>query len=123
MSRSTSNKHVAGGPTTRRKRHERLVQEFRADLDAVVLDGRVIGAAKPGANVEGQHTIEPACRCYRCGALLTADTVTADRIVPGCEGGEYTEANERPACGGCNSTMGGRLGAARRKARALASAS
>lgn len=97
MSRSTSNKYAAGGPSTRRKRHERLVVEFRADVD---LAG------------------EPACRCYRCGCLLTVDTVTADRRVPGCEGGDYSDENVRPACGSCNSITGGQLGHARQKAMA-----
>lgn len=53
---------------------------------------------------------EPACRCYRCGKLLTEETVTADRIKPGCQGGTYRRENIRPACGGsegCNQTAGG----------------
>lgn len=54
------------------------------------------------------------CRCYRCGLVLTDATVTADRIVPGCEGGRYTRDNIQPACGPCNSETGGQLGAARR---------
>jgi hypothetical protein len=56
----------------------------------------------------------PACRCYRCGKLLTVDTVTVDRIVPGCvktamfpNGGTYVRHNIRPACGDCNSKTGG----------------
>lgn len=51
----------------------------------------------------------PACRCYRCGDLLTADTVTVDRIIPGCKGGTYRRNNIRPACGSCNSETGGSL--------------
>jgi hypothetical protein len=49
---------------------------------------------------------EPACRCYRCGKLLTVDTVTADRIKPGCQGGTYRRENLRPACLSCNSITG-----------------
>jgi hypothetical protein len=55
----------------------------------------------------------PACRCYRCGALLTKDTVTADRIIPGCQGGTYRRNNIRPACLTCNSSTGAKV---RRKA-------
>jgi hypothetical protein len=58
---------------------------------------------------EGAHH---ACRCYRCGALLTVETVTVDRIKPGCQGGTYRRDNIRPACGPCNSETGG---ATRRK--------
>jgi hypothetical protein len=36
---------------------------------------------------------EPACRCYRCGELLTADLVTVDDGPLG----------PRPRCGGCPS--------------------
>lgn len=49
---------------------------------------------------------EPACRCYRCGELLTESTVTVDRIVPGCRGGTYRRNNIRPACLQCNITTG-----------------
>jgi hypothetical protein len=41
--------------------------------------------------------------------LLTVDTVTVDRIIPGCKGGTYRRNNIRPACAKCNSTTGGGL--------------
>lgn len=47
--------------------------------------------------------------CYLCLALLSYETLTVDRIVPGCEGGRYVRGNIRPACGRCNSATGGRL--------------
>lgn len=56
-----------------------------------------------------------ACRCYRCGTLLTVDTVTVDRIVPKVHGGTYRRSNIRPACLRCNSSTGGQLAAARRR--------
>lgn len=56
------------------------------------------------------------CHCYRCDLVLTVDTVSADRIIPGAEQGTYRRGNIRPACQPCQSTTGGRLGAARRKA-------
>lgn len=107
--RSTSNKNAAGSAADRRRRKVWLVETFRADFDAYIYQGNVVGAVKRGEGV-------PACRCYRCGDLLTVDTVTADRIKPGCEGGTYRRDNLRPACGPCNSSTGGMLGAARRRA-------
>lgn len=45
-------------------------------------------------------------RCYACGKLLDEETVTVDRIIPGCRGGKYTRDNIRPACMTCNSHDG-----------------
>lgn len=95
MRRGTTNRNARGSSYSRERRRQWLVATYRADED---LDG------------------EPACRCYRCGTLLTAVTVTADRIKPGCEGGTYRRENIRPACGRCNSSEGGALGARRRRA-------
>lgn len=50
---------------------------------------------------------DPCCRCYRCGDLLTVNTVTVDRIIPGALGGTYRRSNIRPACARCNSETGG----------------
>lgn len=55
----------------------------------------------------GSRSRVAACRCYRCGELLTFETVTVDRIVPGCRGGRYVRNNIRPACAACNSETGG----------------
>lgn len=46
-------------------------------------------------------------RCHFCLVVLTLETMTVDRIVPGCQGGRYTRDNIRPACGPCNSSEGG----------------
>jgi 5-methylcytosine-specific restriction endonuclease McrA len=104
--RGTSNGNSAGSAEARRRRRAWLLETYRADVDVVVLepDGlmtvpRDTGLAVPGA--------EPACRCYRCGTLLTLATLTVDRIVPGCRGGTYRRTNVRPACSDCNSTTGG----------------
>lgn len=58
----------------------------------------------------------PCCRCYRCGKPLVFETLTVDRITPGCKktaeypnGGTYVRKNIRPACGDCNSETGGAL--------------
>lgn len=64
----------------------------------------------------------PCTRCYRCGGLLIFETMTVDRIVPGCKktakyprGGTYVRENIRPACMGCNSDTGGPLHATKDK--------
>jgi hypothetical protein len=106
--RGTTNGNVRGGSEDRRRRREWLVATYRANRDVAVFDLRegtpMIIDVEPGA--EGA---QPACRCYRCGLLLTADTVTVDRIKPGCHGGTYRRDNIRPACGRCNSETGAPL--------------
>jgi hypothetical protein len=80
------------------------VATYRANRDVITIDlfhGPLVIEVDLGT--EGAA---PACRCYRCGALLTADTVTVDRITPGCQGGTYARTNIRPACGTCNSQTG-----------------
>lgn len=83
--RGTSNSNVRGSSHSRRARRRWLVSTYESD------EG-------PGF-----------CRCYRCGQLLTENTVTVDRIVPGCRGGRYVRNNIRPACADCNSEAGGAL--------------
>lgn len=115
--RSTSNGNAAGSAEARRRRHRYLVEHYRANVDVERIEraGTTILLEVPLG--EG----EPACRCYRCGVLLTADMVTTDRRVPGCvktarypKGGTYVRENIRPACGPCNYSTGGALGASRR---------
>lgn len=100
--RGTTNRDNRGGTPARRARRAWLLSTYASDV--------------PGF-----------CRCYRCGGLLynpdtakpedadrlldlglTAEPVTVDRIIPGCQGGTYRRTNIRPACGGCNSETGGR---------------
>ena len=47
--------------------------------------------------------------CCFCQTELTFETITVERIVPGCQGGRYVRGNIKPACGACNSTLGGSL--------------
>lgn len=104
--RGTSNSNERGSSYSRRARRAFLVLCY-------------------ASNVPGY------CRCYRCGKLLfnpdasntvneeflirygtqvlTAEPLTVDRIIPGCQGGTYRRNNIRPACGGCNSETGGAL--------------
>lgn len=114
---STSNGNVSGNSEDRRRRKLWLVETYRADRDVVMfLPG--VPATFPGKNQLLScklGTGEPACRCYRCGTLCIAETVTADRIIPGILGGTYRRNNIRPACGTCNSKTGGKLGASRVK--------
>lgn len=98
--RSTSNGNSTGSSYARAARRAWLVAEFGWPAAGIVL-------------------------CWACGVPLLQDedpeapgqSVTVDRIVPGCEGGRYVRGNIRPACGPCNMSHGGRLGAARRPSR------
>lgn len=107
--RGTTNRNARGGSEDRRRRREWLVETYRANqdlrIDQVEIDGQLFDHPRGVWHGDGQ----PACRCYRCGDLLTVDTVTVDRIVPGCKGGTYRRNNIRPACGSCNSETGGAL--------------
>ncbi len=42
------------------------------------------------------------CRCVYCGRKLDWETLTQDRIIPGCVGGRYRLSNLLPACRRCN---------------------
>ena len=84
--RGTTNGNARGSAEDRRRWREWLVATYAADV-------QLGGLA--------------ACRCYRCGRLLTVLDVTVDRIVPGCQGGTYRRTNIRPACAHCNSATGG----------------
>lgn len=59
--------------------------------------------------------------CVWCWVTLTIETVSPDRIVPGCEGGTYARGNIRPSCELCQSQTGGRLGVQRKRERRLRS--
>lgn len=102
-SRGTSNGNVNGNSEDRRRRRQYLVDTYRANEDSAIAgigENAVVVGVPLGSGT-------PSCRCYRCGTLLTVDTVTADRIKPGCQGGTYRRENIRPACSDCNSKTGG----------------
>lgn len=103
--RGTTNGNARGGSDDRRRRREWLVQTYRANVDVVVIQLRA-GTELIVDVSHGTEGARTACRCYRCGLLLTVDTVTVDRIKPGCQGGTYARTNIRPACGTCNSSTG-----------------
>ena len=86
--RGTTNRNARGSSADRRRRREWLVAEFGDGVTVV---------------------------CSTCPAVLTVETVTADRYpLAGCGGGRYVRGNIRPMCGTCNSSSGGKLGASRR---------
>jgi hypothetical protein len=81
--RGTSNSNARGSSRDRAARRRYLVRAYESNIG-------------PGF-----------CRCYRCGLVLSENTVTVDRIKPGAKGGRYVRTNIRPACAGCNSETGG----------------
>jgi hypothetical protein len=101
--RGTTNRNARGGAEDRRRRREWLVATWRADVDVVLMAGPIVEGWVEVPLGQGL----PACRCYRCGRLLTVETVSADRTVPGCQGGTYRRSNIRPACARCQSVVGG----------------
>lgn len=142
--RGSTNRNARGGSEERRRRREFLVRTFRADRSLLRVTRHYDGVEPEVFYAEGEATdieayqcedltaggwpaearhlrteveVVPACRCYRCGTLLTVDTVSADRIVPGCQGGTYRRSNIRPACGPCQMSTGGSLGNDRKRAR------
>ena len=127
--RGTSNSNRRGSSYARRRRKEWLLETYPADVAEVQVwwyRGEVVavtpvdpqtkrttepefiewGRIDPGFDALSRG---PACRCYRCGKLLSMETVTVDRIVPECKGGTYRRTNIRPACLKCNSETGGAL--------------
>lgn len=78
-----------------------LVQAFRADADLFVVSTDPPVAIPVLAYSEGSV---PACRCYRCGALMSADEVYEDEVVRSEHGGGTSSParpNVRPVCGRC----------------------
>lgn len=132
MTRGTSNKNETGSSEDRRRRRAWLLETYRADVDVIVVryvkaldredlsapmlwtpkDQTDYGFASLLYDLEHDDSFEvlepraAACRCYRCGRLLTLLTMTVDRIVPGCKGGTYRRNNIRPACAKCNTETG-----------------
>lgn len=110
--RGSSNRNKRGSSETRRRRKEWLVDTYRADVDAVVVPRVQVYNNDPPVEVVAEVPLGAgvrACRCYRCGRLLVRDTLTVDRIIPGCKGGTYRRNNIRPACALHNSETGGAL--------------
>ena len=127
MTSGTVNGGDRGNTEDRRRRREWLVATYQADEVVVYIWDVANGADPDGpptwttSSFHGPGLVRlqtswgriakwvPACRCYRCGTLLTADTVTPDRIIPGCLGGTYRRNNIRPACQRCQSITGNQI--------------
>jgi hypothetical protein len=75
MPAKDSHVNARGSSSDRRKRRQFLVS--------------------PEAGWGGNGVVVP---CFECGTLLTVDTLTVDRIVPGSQGGGYGYENIRPQC-------------------------
>lgn len=119
VTRGTSNGNESGSSEDRRRRKAWLLVTYAADTSAWVwtefIDGPVLAVTSYGRVPHGAtgtgwiFTLQPACRCYRCGTLLVFQTMTVDRIIPGCLGGTYRRNNIRPACSKCNTATGAAL--------------
>ena len=124
--RGTSNSNLRGNTEDRRRRRQWLVENWPADwewYEHPEKEGRVVvqvGTPQAAQLREWGWVARPLCRCYRCGTLLDEDSVSPDRIKPGCEGGTYRRENIRPCCSRCNSQTGGALGAARKSSKSAA---
>src|SRR3989304_7119212 len=93
MTRGTPNGNVRGGSAERRRRRAWLVETYRANVDIY----RGLPALGEIECPIGDGV--PACRCSRCGTLLTEGTVTIDRIVPRGPGGAAPRDHKPPATG------------------------
>lgn len=91
--------------------------EFVTDPEERHLVEMVYWALRDAGLGPEDFKVQPTCRCFHCGKLLTEDEVSPDRIVPGCEGGTYRRENLRPACLEHNVKRGSRLGHARKAAK------
>lgn len=101
-----TNTNDRGSAAARRARKLWLLETYRADCDVFTHWGtQKLEKLKPVALGHGI----PACRCYRCGRLLIFETLTVDRIIPGCKGGTYRRTNIRPSCSPCATKTGNEL--------------
>jgi 5-methylcytosine-specific restriction endonuclease McrA len=116
--RGTTNGCERGSAEDRRRRKNWLLETYAADVQLIKAE-YTWGAEVDHYLLTVEKLLEyevvlsaeyvPTCRCYRCGKLLWFETLTVDRIIPGCMGGTYRRNNIRPACAKCNSKTGGPL--------------
>jgi hypothetical protein len=124
--RGVSNGIVRGSAEQRRRRKDWLLETYASDRQMIrmtYINGKTVlddFAVTPeylmGFDYVEHAEYVPTTRCYKCGCLLTFETLTVDRIVAGCQvtkefpnGGTYRRSNIRPACGPHNSSTGGAL--------------
>lgn len=118
--RGVKNANERGSSYARRARKDWLLETYAANVKLIratmtymeepMVDHFVISVE---TLLEYEGVVEaievPTCRCYRCGRLLWFETLTVDRIIPGCLGGTYRRNNIRPACYDCNTETGAAL--------------
>lgn len=126
--RGSSNKDVRGNSRDRARRKVWVMATYRSNVTWIRLmlsTGSLLLKPEPeqydawmGMLAANQVEPVPTCRCYRCGILLTFDTLTVDKIFPQIDGGKYNtprmdkadkKTNVRPACYDCNTSTGARL--------------
>jgi len=146
--RGTSNGNERGNSVVRRERKQWLIDNYPSDMRAIrvtyadepmrhlatsLIGEQVVMFPKPenfGSVLGLQQRVMdvhryivdievlPCTRCFHCGTPLTIETVTVDRIKPGCLGGKYRTpkmdtregvTNVRPACAQHNSSLGGAM--------------
>lgn len=104
-----------GNTTDRQRRKLWLIETYAADQALVTVDRwnapHVIPVTAIKVYEDAGDTVHRCCRCYRCGKLLTLETMTVDRIIPGCKGGTYRRSNIRPSCSDCANKQGAELSA------------
>lgn len=105
MTRGTTNGNVRGSSYDRRRRRAWLMQNYASDVPGFVRCYRCGGFLFNPDDHEGKSRIYDVH--VALGEWSTADPLTVDRIIPGCQGGTYRRTNIRPACDLCNSETGG----------------
>lgn len=104
-----------GNTTDRQRRKAWLIETYAADYAIAIPARFTVELVIPVDRIDQYRldgdTVHRCCRCYRCGKLLTLETVTVDRIVPGCKGGTYRRNNIRPSCSDCANKQGAELSA------------
>lgn len=136
--RHSSNTNDRGSAEARRRRKNWLLRDWGADVDVVSFDQYLELATAFVADGVAEYLFDldimiddfywdsqrwisvqkglgrPACRCFRCGTLLTFETMEVDKIISKAtktarfpNGGTYVRDNIRPVCPGCNKTIAG----------------
>lgn len=113
--RGTTNGNVRGSSYNRRSRRAWLMVTYASNIPGFV---RCYRCGVPLFNPDAPpDPLDVGVSVTRPGELMVwspgsivgtwAQPLTADRIIPGCQGGTYRRDNIRPACGPCNSETGG----------------
>lgn len=100
-----------GNTEDRRRRRLWVLTTYRADVDLPAWWDAADTVGDPAHYAVPLGEGQAACRCFRCGRLLTLLTLTVDRINPGAFGGKYRRDNIRPSCSDCANKQGGEISA------------